>query len=150
MSPVCNLSGAFSNCHLEIRAKPCWGWIVDEPKTGKTKGIPPRIGFLPSNTDLLLTKSCSWKLKIGDEIMKKMSWTYLISLICLILSLGHLILFYSLASSFWGKKFRNTVKVGDKELCDKELCDKEQLGVMEPFPVTNLSIFFIRIRNIWC
>ena len=48
-------------------------WIVDEPKTGKTKGIPPRIGFLPSNTDLLLTKSCSWKWKIGDyEIMKQL------------------------------------------------------------------------------
>ena len=26
MSPEGNLSGDFSNCHLEIRAKPCWGW----------------------------------------------------------------------------------------------------------------------------
>ena len=28
--------------------------------------------------------------------------------------------------------------------------DKEQIGVKEPFPMTNLSIYFIRIRNIWC
>ena len=33
----------------------------------------------------------------------------------------------------------NTVKLGDKE----------QIGVKEPFPVTNLPIYFIRIRDIW-
>ena len=33
----------------------------------------------------------------------------------------------------------NTVKLGDKE----------RIGVMEPFPVTNLPVYFIRIRNIW-
>ena len=37
-----------------------------------------------------------------------------------------------------------TVKLGDKERFDKE-----QIGVKEPFPVTNLPIYFIRIRNIW-
>jgi len=37
-----------------------------------------------------------------------------------------------------------TVKLGDKELFDKE-----QIGVKKPFPVTNLPIYFIRIRNIW-
>ena len=36
-----------------------------------------------------------------------------------------------------------TVKLGDKERFDKEL-----IGVKEPFPVTNLPIYFIRIRNI--
>ena len=38
-----------------------------------------------------------------------------------------------------------TVKLGDKEQFDNE-----QIGVEEPFPVTNLPIYFIRIRNIWC
>ena len=38
----------------------------------------------------------------------------------------------------------NTVKLGDKERLAKE-----QIGVKEPFPVTNLTIYFIRIRNIW-
>ena len=37
-----------------------------------------------------------------------------------------------------------TVKLGDKERFDKE-----QIGVKEPFPVTNLSVYFIRIRNNW-
>ena len=41
-------------------------------------------------------------------------------------------------------KMRYTVKLGDKERFDKE-----QIGVKEPFPVTNLTIYFIRIRNIW-
>ena len=35
--------------------------------------------------------------------------------------------------------FINTVKLGDKE----------QIGVKEPFPVTNLPIYFIMVRNIW-
>ena len=62
MSPVCKRSGPFSSCHRAIRAKPCsLGKIVEAPKTGKTKGIPPRIGFRPSNTDLLLTNNCSCK-----------------------------------------------------------------------------------------
>ena len=39
---------------------------------------------------------------------------------------------------------KDTVKLGDKERFDKE-----QIGVKEPFPVTNLPIYFIRIRNIW-
>ena len=36
-------------------------------------------------------------------------------------------------------------------LGDKEWFDKEQIGVNvnEPFPVTNLPIYFIRKRNIW-
>ena len=38
----------------------------------------------------------------------------------------------------------NTVKLGDKERFDKE-----QIGVKEPFPETNLPIYFIRIRKIW-
>ena len=38
----------------------------------------------------------------------------------------------------------NTVKLGDKERFDKE-----QIGVKEPFPVTNLLVCFIVIRNIW-
>ena len=37
-----------------------------------------------------------------------------------------------------------TVKLGDKERFDKE-----QIGVKKPFPVTNLPIYFIRIRDIW-
>ena len=37
-----------------------------------------------------------------------------------------------------------TVKLGDKERFNKE-----QIGVKEPFPMTNLTIYFIRIRNIW-
>ena len=31
----------------------------------------------------------------------------------------------------------------------KEQFDKNKIGVKEPYPVTNLSIYFIRIRNIW-
>ena len=38
----------------------------------------------------------------------------------------------------------DTVKLGDKEWFDKE-----QIGVEEPFPMTNLLFYFIRIRNIW-
>jgi hypothetical protein len=38
------------------------------------------------------------------------------------------------------KETSSTVKLGDKE----------QIGVKEPFPVTNLPIYFIRVRNIWC
>ena len=30
-----------------------------------------------------------------------------------------------------------TVKLGDKERFDKERFDKEQIGVKEPFPMTN-------------
>ena len=37
----------------------------------------------------------------------------------------------------------NTVKLGNKELFDKE-----QIGIKEPFPVTNLPVYFIRIRNL--
>ena len=40
-------------------------------------------------------------------------------------------------------KFVYTVKLGDKERLDKE-----QIGFKEPFPVTNLPIYFIRIMNI--
>ena len=40
--------------------------------------------------------------------------------------------------------FITAVKLGDKEQFDKE-----QIGVKEPFPVTNLPIDFIRIRNFW-
>ena len=70
MSPVCKRSGPFSSCHRAIRAKPCsLGKIVEAPKTGKTKGIPPRIGFRPSNTDLLLTNNCSCK-----ENSQQISW----------------------------------------------------------------------------
>ena len=46
------------------------------------------------------------------------------------------------------KIFQNidcTVKLGDKEWFDKE-----QIGVKEPFPMTNLPFTSgIRIRNIW-
>ena len=35
------------------------------------------------------------------------------------------------------------------KLGDKEWFDKEQIGVKEPFFMTNLPIYFIRIRNIW-
>ena len=38
----------------------------------------------------------------------------------------------------------HTVKLGDQERFDEE-----QIGVKEPFPVTNRPIYFIRIRNIW-
>ena len=38
----------------------------------------------------------------------------------------------------------NTVKLGDKERFDNE-----QIGVKEPFTVTNLPIYFIRKRYIW-
>ena len=34
------------------------------------------------------------------------------------------------------------------KLGDKEQFDKEQIGVKEPFRVTNLLIYIIRIRNI--
>ena len=38
--------------------------------------------------------------------------------------------------------------------CAVKLGDKEQIGVKEPFPVTNLPVtnlpvYFIRIRDIW-
>ena len=33
---------------------------------------------------------------------------------------------------------------------DKEWFDKEQIGVKEPFLLTNLPIYIIRVRNIWC
>ena len=46
--------------------------------------------------------------------------------------------------SFIRRAFCSTVKLGDKEQFDKE-----QIGVKEPFPMTNLPIYFIRIRNIW-
>ena len=42
------------------------------------------------------------------------------------------------------ENLHSTVKLGDKERFDKE-----QNGVKEPFPVTNMPIYFIRIRNIW-
>ena len=35
--------------------------------------------------------------------------------------------------------FYITVKLGDKERFDKERFDKEQIGVKEPFLVTNLK-----------
>ena len=37
------------------------------------------------------------------------------------------------------------------KLGDKEQFDKEQIGVTvnESFPVTDLPIYFMRIRNIW-
>ena len=41
-------------------------------------------------------------------------------------------------------KFVYTVKLGDKERFDKE-----QISFKEPFPVTNLPIYFIRINKIW-
>ena len=44
----------------------------------------------------------------------------------------------------YSRKFLNKVKLGDKEQFDKE-----QIDVREPFPVTNLPVYFIRIRNIW-
>ena len=53
-SPVCNLSGPLSNFHWHIRANPCLGKrvpCIECPWFGNTKGIPPRIGFLPSNTE---------------------------------------------------------------------------------------------------
>ena len=34
--------------------------------------------------------------------------------------------------------------LGTVKLGDKEQFDKEQIGVKEPFPVTNLPIYFIR------
>ena len=41
-------------------------------------------------------------------------------------------------------EYRSAVKLGDKERFDKE-----QIDVKEPFPATNLPIYFKRIRNIW-
>lgn len=45
------------NSQREERAKPCWeslavgGWASEGgPKTGKTRGMPPRTGFVPSKT----------------------------------------------------------------------------------------------------
>jgi hypothetical protein len=35
------------------------------------------------------------------------------------------------------------------KLGDKEWFDKEQIGVKEPFPVTNLPLYVMRIENIW-
>ena len=35
------------------------------------------------------------------------------------------------------------------KLGDKEWFDKEQIGVKEPFPVTNLPLYVMRIGNIW-
>lgn len=80
-SPLCSLSGGLSRCHLVILANPCCGpkdhapnwakmvakneliaeqscWILADLR--KTKGIPPRIAFLPSNEASLL-----WKNKMG-------------------------------------------------------------------------------------
>ena len=42
------------------------------------------------------------------------------------------------------KNVASTVKLGDKEWFDKV-----QIGVKEPFPGSNIPIYFIRIRNIW-
>ena len=39
---------------------------------------------------------------------------------------------------------------GTVKLCDKEQFYKEQIGVKEPVLMTNLPIYFIMIRNIWC
>ena len=46
-------------------------------------------------------------------------------------------------------------QAGFRLLCNKilgdlvKLGDKEQICVKEPFPVTNVPVYFIRIRNIW-
>ena len=50
------------DAYLEILANPCWGITELAPKMGKTKGIPPRMAFFPSNTLFFDTKSCSWLL----------------------------------------------------------------------------------------
>jgi hypothetical protein len=42
--------------------------------------------------------------------------------------------------SKWASLLSYTVQLGDKERFDKE-----QIGVKEPFPMTNLPIYFIRI-----
>ena len=42
----------------------------DGPKVGKKKGIPPLMAFLPSNTLLLLTKSCSWLLTLHETMVQ--------------------------------------------------------------------------------
>ena len=39
--------------------------------------------------------------------------------------------------------------LGTVKLGDKEQFDKEQISVKEPFPTTNLPIYFTRIRKIW-
>ena len=41
-------------------------------------------------------------------------------------------------------KFFYTFKLGDKERFDKE-----QIGVKEPFSVTNLLVYFIGLGSIW-
>ena len=41
-------------------------------------------------------------------------------------------------------EIHSTVKFGNKERFDKE-----QIGIKKPFPVTNLPVYFIRIRSIW-
>ena len=48
-----------------------------------------------------------------------------------------------------GRNTEHTEKVGTVKLVDKDRFEKEQVGVKEPFPVTNLPVYFIRIRNIW-
>ena len=52
------------NVHTLLRANPCWGsleWVgwVGAPKQGKTTGIPPRTGLLPSSAALLDTNKRS-------------------------------------------------------------------------------------------
>ena len=47
------------------------------------------------------------------------------------------------------KSWATFFNISTVKLSDKKRFDKEQMGVKEPFPVTNLTIYFIRIRNIW-
>ncbi|KAI9913944.1 hypothetical protein PsorP6_005901 [Peronosclerospora sorghi] len=52
------------SCYLVVmRAKPWLGNLSTAPKTGKTRGIPPRIGLLPSKIAFLDKNS---KLRVGS------------------------------------------------------------------------------------
>ena len=48
-------------------------------------------------------------------------------------------MFHKKINKLNGSKCIDTVKIGDKE----------QIGGKELFPVTNMPIYFIRLRNIW-
>merc|ERR1719323_2779469 len=70
-----------SSCHLLILANPCCGMTEEGPKMGKTKGTPPRMAFLPSNTDLLDTNSCSWLLTLQETMVQP--WRLMVQVVLL-------------------------------------------------------------------
>lgn len=59
------------NSHLTFRANPCWGSLLPDgggPKTGKTRGMPPRTGLEPSRAAAVETKRFSPEVGVVQEV----------------------------------------------------------------------------------